>query len=196
MSEPRRVFLFSGHMIDARNRATPRFPPDKEPIAAHAIATVLDELEAGAADLGMTQGACGGDLLFAEALLERGAQLKLFLPFDEARFLRESVDFEKASSSSPDRWHERFMAAKARATVRVMTEVLGPTPEGESPFQRCNLWMLDAALAHSAGKVRFVCLWDGEGGDGPSGTRHMVEAVRSRGGQVRWIDVRKLWSLT
>ena len=31
---PRQVVLFSGHMIDAPGREKPRFPPDKEPIAA------------------------------------------------------------------------------------------------------------------------------------------------------------------
>ena len=31
---PRRVVLFSGHMIDAPGREKPRFPPDREPIAA------------------------------------------------------------------------------------------------------------------------------------------------------------------
>ena len=35
---PRKVVLFSGHMIDAPGREKPRFPPDKEPIAANAIA--------------------------------------------------------------------------------------------------------------------------------------------------------------
>jgi len=34
---PRKVVLFSGHMIDAPGREKPRFPPDKEPIAASAI---------------------------------------------------------------------------------------------------------------------------------------------------------------
>jgi hypothetical protein len=33
---PRKVALFSGHMIDAPDRAKPRFPADKEPIAARA----------------------------------------------------------------------------------------------------------------------------------------------------------------
>jgi hypothetical protein len=28
--EPRKVALFSGHMIDAPGREKPRFPPDKE----------------------------------------------------------------------------------------------------------------------------------------------------------------------
>ena len=131
MTEPRRVFLFSGHLIDARGRKAPRFPPEREPIAARAIATALDELGAGGRDLGITEGACGGDLLFAEALLERGAALELRLPFDEPTFLRESVDFEKAPSPMPDRWHERFMQAKARAKALVMPEVLGPTPDGD-----------------------------------------------------------------
>ena len=192
MSVPRRVLLFSGHMIDARNRPAPRFPPDKEPIAARAIDSALDALRAGAGDLGITEGACGGDLLFAEALLARGAALELRLPFDEATFLRESVDYEKAPAV-PDRWHERFAAAKQRARLVEMPDALGPTPEGEDPYERCNSWMLKDAFTLGAGNVAFICLWDGGGGDGPGGTRHMVESVRARGGDVRWLDVRELW---
>ncbi|RPI47275.1 MAG: hypothetical protein EHM59_04975 [Betaproteobacteria bacterium] len=193
MSEPQQVFLFSGHMIDAATRATPRFPPDKEPIAAQAIEAVLAEFGASADDLGMTEGACGGDLLFAEALLGRGARLELRLPFDEPTFLRESVDFEKPTSAAPDLWHDRFMRVKRRARVLTMPEALGPTPEGDSPYERCNLWMLEEALGMGAHKLRFICLWDGGGGDGRGGTKHMVEEVRSRGGEVRWLDVKKLW---
>src|SRR5690606_19655618 len=92
VSAPRKVFLFSGHMIDAKDREQPRFPPDKEPVAARAIASARDDAGAGAADVGITEGACGGDLLFAEAMLERGARLELRLPFDEATFLRKSVE--------------------------------------------------------------------------------------------------------
>jgi hypothetical protein len=193
MNEPRRVFLFSGHMIDAKGRETPRFPPEKERVAANAIAAVLDEFGACDRDLGITEGACGGDLLFAEALLERGGALELRLPFNEPTFLRESVDFEKAPSPLPDRWHQRFEKVKARAKVLVMPEVLGPTPEGESPYERCNLWMLRDGLAMGPERLCFICLWDGKGGDGPGGTWHMVEEVRSRGGEVRWLDTTKLW---
>jgi hypothetical protein len=193
MNEPRQVFLFSGHMIDAKSRKPPRLPPDKEPIIARAIGAVLDEFAAGRGDLGITAGACGGDLLFAEALLERGAALELRLPFDEPTFLRESVDFEKAPSTIPDRWHERFMKAKVRAKVLVMPDILGPTPDSASSYEHCNLWMLEDALRIGPEKLCFICLWDGGGGDGPGGTRHMVEAVCSRGGEVRWLDVTKLW---
>ena len=34
LRSPRKVVLFSGHMIDAPSRTKPRFPRDKEPIAA------------------------------------------------------------------------------------------------------------------------------------------------------------------
>src|SRR5262245_50825766 len=99
MADADRVFLFSGHMIDAKDRSKPRFPPDREPIAASAIAAALDEFGAIAESLGITEGACGGDLLFAEAMLARGARLELRLPFDEVPFLRESVAFEKAPTA-------------------------------------------------------------------------------------------------
>src|SRR6516162_2992612 len=56
---PRKIALFSGHMIDAPGREKPRFPPDKEPVAAHAIAETLTDLGVGPADLGICGGACG-----------------------------------------------------------------------------------------------------------------------------------------
>jgi hypothetical protein len=53
--------------------------------------------------------------------------------------------------------------------------------------------MLGAALRFGADKVDFVCLWDGEGGDGPGGTKHMIEEVRRLGGRTVPLDTRKLW---
>ena len=54
-------------MIDAPDRSPPRFPPDKEPLAAAAIDKLLDELGAGTTDVAISSGACGGDLLFADS---------------------------------------------------------------------------------------------------------------------------------
>jgi hypothetical protein len=42
--EPRKVALFSGHMIDAPGRKMPRFAPDKEGIAADAVESALADL--------------------------------------------------------------------------------------------------------------------------------------------------------
>jgi hypothetical protein len=63
---PKNIFLFSGHMIDGANRQNPRFPPDKESVAAAAIANTLAEIGTERGDLAICGGECGGDLLFAE----------------------------------------------------------------------------------------------------------------------------------
>ena len=131
-----------------------------------------------------------------QAMLARGASVDLHLPLAEADFLPGSVTFAKPPSPLGDRWRERFDAVKTHPATRllVMPVVLGPTPPGVDPYERCNAWMLDAAFAAGGGPVRFVCLWDGGGGDGPGGTRHMVEEVRRRGGEAVVIDTTRLWS--
>jgi tetratricopeptide (TPR) repeat protein len=189
LGKPQRVILFSGHMIDKPDRPTPRFPASKEPVAAKEIERTLDELNASAGDLALCGGACGGDLLFAEACLRRGLRLELRLPFDEPEFLRQSVTF------AGDQWRERFYNVKAHANTKVlvMPQELGPSPTRISPYARANLWQLYSAMAWGDEKLRFVCLWDGRGGDGPGGTQHMFEVARSRTDRVYHIDTTKVF---
>jgi hypothetical protein len=52
--------------------------------------------------------------------------------------------------------------------------------------------MLYTALSMGPEKVRFICLWDGKGGDGPGGTKHMHDEVLNRSGMVYVIDTNKL----
>jgi hypothetical protein len=183
----RKVVLFSGHMIDAPGRKRTRFPPDKEQVAARAISAVLDDLDIGACDICICSGACGGDLLFVEAALARSARVELYLPFEEPKFLTKSVDFANCN------WRERFIAAKSRAVLHVLPLERGPTGLGEDPYERNNLWMLEAASRLGRDRLDFICLWNGEGGDGPGGTRHMMEEVRRRGARTVWLDTTKLW---
>jgi hypothetical protein len=75
---PRQVFLFNGHMVDALDRSPPRFPSDKEPLAAAASGNLLDELGAGANDAAISSGACGGDLLFVESCLQRRLRVEIY----------------------------------------------------------------------------------------------------------------------
>jgi hypothetical protein len=187
-STPRLVFLFSGHMIDRPDRPEPRFPPEKVDAAAAAIASQLEALRACDRDVAFCSAACGGDLLFARACLDRGVSLRIRLPFPEPEFLNQSVRF------AGDRWvHEYFAVTKHHnSQVSVMPDALGPTPEGVDPFARNNLWLMDDALASGAGELHFICLWDGHAGDGPGGTQHMYDTVVQHAGQVHVIDPRKL----
>jgi tetratricopeptide (TPR) repeat protein len=186
---PRQVFLFSGHMIDAQDRAEPRFPAGKEKIAAEAIAAKLDELRAGPEDLALCGGACGGDLLFAEACLARGLRLELRIPFDEPTFIQRSVAF------AAGHWTDLFYQVKENPRTKVFTmpNELGPLPKGANPYARDNLWQLYSALAWGPDKVRFVCLWNRKGGDGIGGTEHMHNTVLQYAGRVYVLDTTKLW---
>ena len=190
--KPRQVLLFSGHMIDKAGRGEPRFPAEKESVAAAAIAAKLDELCAGPDDLALCGGACGGDILFAEACLSRGLKLQIHIQFDEPEFLQASVNF------AGQKWTDRYYALKAHLNANVLTlpDELGPLPKGVNPYVRNNLWQLYTSLSHGPEKVRFISLWDGKAGDGPGGTKHMVETVRKYAGRVYILDTNELFKDT
>lgn len=180
---PRQVLLFSGHVVDAPGRVPPRLPASRVAAAAAAIARVLDELGAGPADLALTQGAAGGDILFAEACLARGVPLHLLLPQAEPAFVEASVRAGAVGAA----WQARWCAVRDGAATP--PQVLAPG-DGDI-YERCNRWLLAAALAHGVGRLRCIALWDGAPG-GTGGTAHMVAAVRAAGGAVHWIDTRTL----
>jgi hypothetical protein len=184
---PRNVLLFSGHMIDAPDRPVIRFPERAVPIAARAIAARLDELQAGPPDLAICGGACGGDLLFAEAALQRGARLEIYLPLDEEAFLASSVEFAGSN------WRARFEQAKARSVVRAPPQDRVPMPTGLDPYEANNQRMLHEAQAAGVARMHFICLWNGATGDGSGGTAHMIQEVQRMGGVVHWLDTRSLW---
>lgn len=185
--EPDHVVLFSGHMIDDPNvrghgKAKPaRFPDAKAAAAAARIRAALDEIGAGAGDLGLCGGACGGDLLFADACLERGMRVELRLARPEPAFLAESVTFADPTR----RWEKLFGRVKddPGTTLVIMPDELGPAPDGVSVHDRCNRWILYTALSQGIPKASFVTLWDGEAGDGPGGTQGMVDLVRQLTGR-------------
>ena len=191
--EPRQVILFSGHMIDAHGRPKPRFPINREGVAAQKIAESLDALGAGAEDLAFCQAAAGGDQLFLEACQQRGVRCQILLPLPEPEFIQRSI----LPSEQGETWRQRYFKLKdeLKDSIRTMPDELGPLPSGVDPFERCNLWLLYTTLACGVQKVRFVCLWNGGGGDGPGGTEHMYNEVKKRTGQVTWIDTRKLWTV-
>ncbi len=187
---PRHVILFTGHMVDAPGRSLSRFPVALVPAAAKRIAVALDAIEAGPADLALTQGAAGGDVLFAEACLARDVPLRLMLPLAEPEFVAKSL----LPVQDGEAWLARYRTIVARLDVppREAPQVLGRLVDDEDPFVRGNRWLLETALAFGADRLRCICLWNGGGGDGPGGTRHLVDAVRALGGEVQWIDTREL----
>ncbi|QKV57830.1 MAG: hypothetical protein HT580_11895 [Dechloromonas sp.] len=195
MKPPDKVFLFSGHLVDTPDRREPRFPVDKESLAAARIGAALDALGAGPGDLALAQGAAGGDILFGEACLARGVPLQLLLPLAEPEFIATSV----LPCSAGEAWRLRYQALRAPGTTAAhyargaWPAAVRPPGRAGNPYERCNRWLLYSALAYGLDRLRFICLWDGGNGDGAGGTAHMVEEVRRRTGRITWLDTRELW---
>jgi hypothetical protein len=91
------VVAFAGHLLDHPARPTTvdlpsRFPND--PVLVERVAEEIDEyLDYLNARVGYCSVACGSDILFAERMLERRAELHVVLPFDLGDFYQTSVDY-------------------------------------------------------------------------------------------------------
>lgn len=105
------VVAFSGHMIDHRDRPSPRFPASLEPAVARAL---RERLATFGPAIGFSQAACGADILFLEALQEAGLQTNVVLPFAPADYLETSVRFAGAA------WVARFERVVDRASQVVL----------------------------------------------------------------------------
>mgnify|MGYP002626240466 CR=1 FL=1 len=182
---PNQVFLFTGHMVDRPDSVRVRFPEVLAPAAGRRIAEYLAEWEAGQQDLAICGGACGGDLLFAEAALARGLRLEIRLPLPEPEFLAESVEFAPG-------WKERYFRVAGNARCEVTVLPAAEAGDDRSVWERNNLWMGEAALQWGAERVRFLCLWDGNSGYGPGGTADMVQWAEENRIPVRQICPQEL----
>lgn len=109
---PPAVAAFVGHMIDHPARKLSRFPPHIEGEVRHAIAGVIQSINAR---IGYCSLACGSDILFAEAMADSGGEVNLFLPFDERDFVETSVSF------AGEGWLKRFEILKEKFPVNYVS---------------------------------------------------------------------------
>lgn len=179
---PARVVVFSGHIVDAQGRPDERFPPRMVPAAARRIAQALDDMQCGPADIAITQGSAGGDILFIEACVQRHLPVQLMLPLPEPQFVARSIE----AATDGAAWSNRYLAVRSQLGVQ---PVAMPSAPG-NPFERCNAWMLRTALASGA-HLELLCLWNGAPGDA-GGTAHMVRECMAANARITWIDTREL----
>lgn len=183
----RRVVVFAGHMIDRPDRPCPRFPGELEEAVAAAIRAKLDELDAG---WGYASAACGADILFLEAVAERGGEITVVLPFDRERFVAHSVNLFPGAG-----WLTRFDRLLERPGTRLVVASEGAV-EGGISHEYANTftfglagiraWQLGAELAPLA-------VWDGKpAGDGPGGTAAAVARWRAFGCDATVIDLAQI----
>ena len=104
---PPKIAVFAGHMID-NNRKVPRFP---EYISNNVKEAIKETLLKHKIRIGYSSLACGSDILFVEALLELDGEANIFIPFNRADFIKESVAF------AGEDWLRRFEAIESSEKV-------------------------------------------------------------------------------
>ncbi len=136
-------------------------------------------IDAHGIGIGVAALACGGDILFAETLLEAGGQLLVVLPFATDAFLDASV------RPGGETWEPRFRACLARAAeVTLATE----DGSGDDPELFAYGARMAAGLAlHKARlldtRAEMMALWNGKPASGPAGTAADIAHWRQATGQ-------------
>ena len=196
-TEKIRPLVFSGHMIDAPGRVTPRFPAGQEEMAKAEITRTIRAIKAAADGqgeqlIGMAGATDGGDVLFHETCAELGIDTEVFLPVPE-------LAYRAMATSGRRGWLERYHAVLRRARERAREKerledgvhILARADRlpawlqgraGYSTWQRSNRWILHHAWATTTvDRVTVLALWNGEPGDGPGGTADMVAIAQGSG---------------
>jgi class 3 adenylate cyclase len=180
-----RIVVFSGHMFDRLDRATPRFPLYLEKPVKEEIRQRLAKMEA---QVGFSSLACGGDILFSEALLERGGEVNIVLPFRKEDFKACSVDIIQGIN-----WNDRFeKILENAATVTILNE--HGTGNDGAAFEYCNQAINGLALLKGqflGMDVLPLAVWDGALG-GRGGTQSFVEFWEQRNNPVEVIPLAEM----
>jgi hypothetical protein len=163
----RRVVLTSGHMIDAVDRPSPRFPVCLEPAVAREIEAVLDGWDIGPEDLLLLGGARGSDILFAESGHRRGSRVEIILASPPDVFEQTSVALPRSI------WSQRFHYLLEHHPYTVSQADGGGAP---NEFARANQELIRRAkeLAPPA-QLRVALVWDEQPAGGPGGTGEFAE---------------------
>lgn len=193
---PKRVLLFTGHMIDTPDRAKPRFPPNKVEVARQKIAEAIaaEQQLAGGIACGIAGGANGGDILFHQICEKMKIPTRIYLAVPRDLYITASV-----ASAGPE-WIEQFNNLVKSHPVRVLHESKElprwlQEKSGYNIWQRNNLWNLHNALAMVGGEnVTLIALWNGATGDGPGGTADMVQKAQDRGAKTVILDTKKIFA--
>lgn len=179
------IGVFTGHMFDAADRESSRFPIELKDQVAAEIGEMIDSSDIR---IGYCSAACGGDLLFALEMIKRGRELNIVLPFAADNFRRTSVAF-KDIDQSKDFWY----VLEHASSVTVATD--------ESHLNNPCLYTYAADLIEGYAKLRAIQC-DGQveviaaidpytsGEDGGSLERAVVWL--EEGLDVRVIDIAKL----
>ncbi len=175
------VVHYAGHLILPTGEEG-RFPAGLESTVREQLDEAFEELNVG---FGFGSLAAGADILAAEALLDRGAELHVVLPFGRDEFVRASV------LPAGESWVGRFERCLASAR-RVVTAVRSEYLDDPTLFEFCGRIAMGDAIRrarHLAAPVKQVVVWDGVETGATAGTSADVAHWRASGRSSRVIGL-------
>ncbi|MBQ6923696.1 MAG: hypothetical protein IJQ73_03560 [Kiritimatiellae bacterium] len=170
------VAVFSGHMIDAPGRATPRFPPSaEEGVRLRLRAAIRDRRVA----YGYASCACGGDILFLEEVLAAGGRVVVAPPLPLKKTIRGSVAF------APGNWEARLRAILTNPCSTLLDAECDESGEDDDlAYDFCNRYLFGLAslkARETSYPLRGICVWNGVESGLPGGTDSAVGLWRAAG---------------
>ena len=171
---PTPVIHYCGHMLSAGWQV--------EEELAEAIRSILHEFEVLIAYGSL---ACGADILVAEAILARGGELHVVLPFAEEDFLKTSVYVGGSE------WSDRYAnVRKAASSVTFATQMR--YIDDDEQFAYCSKLMM--GLARLRARIMYtdvfqLAVWDGAPPNGIAGTASDCAEWARQGGITRIVSV-------
>lgn len=182
---PLGIIVFTGHRPDDAGREAARFPAALERQVAVEIRRALESMHAAA---GYVSAAAGADLLFIEAMLERGGEVHVMLPFDEQQFIDASI-----APSGRD-WVARWNRVRDRVTS-IVVATPEPLAHPALSYEYAN------RLLHGLARIRAsvvgteahgLAVWDPRDPAVPGGTTSAIAAWVEQGLPHRIIDLATL----
>ena len=171
---PTPLIHFCGHMFKAGW--------DVEEEVADAVRAILDE-----ADVLIAYGplACGADIVIAEAVLERGGELHVVLPFAEEDFLATSVRV------GGEEWMPRYDKVRAAASEVIFATQMRCVSDDQQ-FAYCSKLVMGLTQLRAnvmQAEIFQLAVWDGVTSSGIAGTAADVALWEAQGGISKIVPV-------
>ncbi len=173
---PPTVIVFTGHDLDHPGQEPPRLTEARLPALRAELDARLDRLRARIA---YVSPAAGAGLVFVEAMLERGAEVNLILPFARDDFVRKCVAYAGPA------WVDRFERAVA-GSASISYASQGPYLGHDLMFRYGNqiLHGLATLRAQFLGTApHLLAVWDHEEGSLAGGAADFID---------QWGDIARL----
>lgn len=178
-----KIVVFTGHPVLPSGQSGSRFPTHLEAEIKERITNKLNQLNA---DIGISTAAAGSDILFLEAMIERGGEVDIILPYEIEQFVKDSVDVDPNSN-----WKNRFESILKQAGRVIMANDY-PAKDNRVLLEFTSLIVDGTAILRAQEydtSLVSLAVWDGQEPGKLGETPEVINRWKNLGRDIEIIDV-------